>query len=222
MTLMADSSDVGREAISTKIVNEEELCPTCGKPFDEFLPPVSLRPADRSPWPWVLVAVGLYLVLVFRGQALRDSAFLPSPDLQAACAQPPPIRSVNPKLCERFVQDRLLFEHDEAAVAVGGVVLLLGVVRLVRQCLAVFRFSGLAARASLTERPHRWQFLALALGVWAFAENLLLLGLQCLLLIAGATLIAWVANGTSISVDLVNAAIKKAVDAAFDLRLMVS
>jgi hypothetical protein len=54
------------------------------------------------------------------------------------------------------------------------------------------------------------------------AERLLLLGLQCLFLIAVATLIVWVVDGAPFSVDLVNAAIRRSIDAAFVLKLLVS
>lgn len=99
--------------------------------------------------------------------------------------------------------------------------MLLGLIRLVRQGLAAFQFSRLSDHTAMTE-SHNWRRpLAVALIFWTLAERLLLLGLQYLLVIAGATLIVWVVNRAPFSVDLVNAAIRRAVDAAFVLKLMV-
>ena len=203
-------------------VVDEELCPTCGKPYEDP-PTIKIsRPVEPSPWTWVLVVVGLYLVVAFGAQALNVYPSLPSSKKLTDCTSGLAAVTVGLDQCDPTIQDIELFEHAIALAAIGAVALLLGLGRIAEQARQELPGLHPTRHARKQRFPGARPFAALFKATWTLGETLFVPCFQTLLLVTFATCIAWLAQGELLSWDLVNTALDRTLDVALALMWVVA
>lgn len=167
--------------------------------------------------PWLLIAVGLYLVLSFGTWLLSNYPFLPSSQALALCATRANEPEAGLKHCTLIYWDVARVQHTVIITIFGVALLLLGVGRLVTQALREMIDPSPTAQAANRRRRPGPDTAAVARACWALGELLLVPGCNLLLLVVLLTLVTSLARGLPPSLDLVDAAIDRALNVALTL-----
>ena len=161
--------------------------------------------------------MGLYLVFSFGTWARNNYAFLPSSQTLALCATAASDASASLKQCPIVHAAVVRFQHAIIITAFGIAVLLFGIGRLVT--LASRELTGQPPTPrTVTGRRRRESRLATAArACWTVGKSLLVPACKLLLLVVLLTFITSLARGLAPSLDLLDAAIERAVDVALGL-----